>query len=162
MLFKFNVTEGNEKIHKRIIMYGAVVVMVLDISLGFYNYFASSGTSDDAQAATVNPQAAKTPQNKAANAAKIAAADQGNGIAFTSISAARNPIIHWYEYYFCRGFQSAYGCSNRPLRASTSLDLDPYIAAQNRMEPKIEDDRIILDTYNLDIIDKAKGNTELK
>ena len=161
MFFKFNVTEGNEKIHKRIIMYGAVVVMVLDISLGFYNYFASSETSD-AQAATVSPQTARSPQNRAANAAKIAAADQGNGIGFTSISAARNPIIHWYEYYFCRGFQSAYGCSNRPLRASTSLDLDPVIAAQNRIQPKIEDDRIILDTYNLDIIDKAKGNTELK
>lgn len=150
VFFKFNIS-GNEGFHKKVCMYGAGIVMAMDISLSAYNHFAAEG----AEAETVPPAKSQT----------VAPAGQKTAIKPVTpefrVSSARNPIVHWYEYYFCRGFQSGWGCSQRSMRATTSLDLDPRIAAQTNAG-LAKKDTIIRDTYSIGIMDRASGNTELE
>ncbi len=154
VFFKINVKEGNEGFHKKVCMYGAGVIMALDISLSVFNHFSMK----DAAAQTPKAQAKSTGRpGTATGALKSASAP----VPQFEVSSARNPIVHWYEYYFCRGFQSGWGCSNRSMRATTSLDLDPKIAAQSgKLTP--QDSKIIRDTYSIDILDRASGNTKLE
>ena len=155
VFFKFNIKEGNDGFHKKVCMYAAGLVMTLDIGLTVYNHFAAAGA-----AAEVPPPVASNAGNHKGTK-RQGQENVSAPIPQFQVSSARNPIVHWYEYYFCRGFQSAVGCSQRSMRATTNLDLDPKIAAQSRRSEPASD-KIIRDTYSIDLLDRAGGNTQLR
>ena len=155
MFFKFNIKEGNEGFHKKVCMYAAGLVIALDIGLTIFNHFSAAGAVAEAApvvAKNTGGQKGSKPQSRDSTPAPVPQ---------FQVSSARNPIVHWYEYYFCRGFQSAVGCSQRSMRATNSLDLDPKIAAQSRRSQPAND-KIIRDTYSIDLLDRAGGNTQLR